>query len=1092
MSLMQSGGASWRNGALSARIRRFASCLLANIPATVVVFSLVLLGIGAYATTRGLERERALAVREAEGNAANLARAYEEHIFQIVRRLDQALVHLRDEFERDPASFLARAESWKTSLYADLAFQVGAIGPDGTLLFSNLKTPPQRLDLSDREHFRVHRQGGEDTLFISRPVLGRVSGKWTIQFTRRMRAADGSFGGVLVLSVDPAILSGFLKPADVGREGVVALVGQDRIIRARASAVAPPSDPIGTTLPDRPFFDPAAPDAGVFWLASALDGVPRITAYRRVRDYPLVVHILLGEREAMAGYVARRDEVVGRGSIVAALVLGATLVIAWLARRQRRHQRRLEETQRRLAEAEERWRLALAAVGDGIWDWDLVTDEVFFSHDWKSMLGYADDEIANRLREWESRVHPDDLAAVREALNRHFAGETPFYANEHRVRCKDGGYKWILDRGVVVARRADGTPLRMVGTHTDISPGKAAQDTLRAMAARLEAILESAPVGVAIVDPDRRILVANDAMARIVQRDSADLQGVTTRLLYEDEERFAEVGRRLYPIIERGGTIGEELQMRRGDGTSFWARIVGHRVSMDDPALGTVWVVDDISARKQAERALEQNHRFQRVLTDTIPIPIFVRDRLGHYIDANAAFERWMGIARGTLFGLTVHDIAPPDLAAVYEEADRALLASPGTQLYEGRVRRTDGTELDVEFCTAVYYDSAGAPAGVVGAIVDISERKKAEQALRERQELFEQIFAASLAVKLLIDPADGRIVDANPAAEAFYGHSLDALRAMRIDDINVLSADEVRREMEHARHDARQYFVFRHRLASGEVRDVEVYCSPINVNGRELLLSLVHDITQRRRAEEALQQQAAELERSNAELEAFAYVASHDLRQPLRTINSYLGLLERDLAGGLDDDTREYMAFCRDGAQRMDRLIVDLLEYSRVGRKAKPFTSWPAGDLVRTALDNLELSIAEASATVTVAPDLPTLWGDGDELIRLFQNLIGNAVKYRAPGRAPVVEVAGTREGRTWHVTVRDNGIGIAPEHRERVFGIFQRLHRRDEYEGTGIGLAVCKKIVEHHGGRIWVESEPGLGSTFHVTFPRREAQAA
>lgn len=1076
------------NSASSQRPRR----LLAGVPAMVIAFGLVLVGVGAYATMQNLERERADTVREAENTAANLARAYEEHIFQVIRRLDQALVHMRDEFEREPASFSDRAAGWQKSLYADLGFQIGGIGPDGMLRFSNLKPPPTPVGLGDREHFLFHKGAQDDTLYISKPMKSRVTGAWQIQFSRRLRAADGSFDGLLALSVDPDILAGYLGTADLGQEGVVALVGMDRVVRARASATPPPSDPIGRALPDRPFFDPAAPNTGIYRITSLFDSIPRISAYRRVRGYPLVVYILLGDRESMAGYEARRDEAIRVGTGAAGFVMAAALVIAWLAQRQRRHQRQLEIAQQQLAETEERWRLALESVGDGVWDWDADNGEVFYSRGWKRMLGYAEDEISNRIEEWESRVHPDDQEGVHAALKEHFLGKTPFYANEHRMRCKDGGFRWILDRGVVVARRADGAPLRMVGTHTDVTARKETEEELRAVAARLEAILASAPVGVTIVDQDRAILVANDTMARLVQRDPQELVGATTRILYENDEQFADIGRRLYPSIDRGGTIAEELPFRRGDGTSFWARIVGHRVSMDDPALGIVWVVDDISARKQAERALEQSHRFQRVLVDTIPIPIFIKDRMGHFIDANAAFERWMGIDRGALFGLTSYDIAPPELADRHEEADRELLACPGTQVYETLVRRADGSELDVEFCKAVYLDSNGAPAGIVGAMVDISERKKAEQALRERHALFEEIFVSSLAVKLLIDPADGRIVDANPAAAAFYGRSLDELRAMRIDDINTLSADEVRNEMAHAHNDSRQYFVFRHRLASGEARDVEVYSSPINVNGRELLLSLVHDITQRRRAEEALQQQAAELERSNAELEAFAYVASHDLRQPLRTINSYLGLLEHDLAGGLNEDTREYMAFCRDGAQRMDRLIVDLLEYSRVGRKAKPFAAWPAGEVVRTALDNLELSIAEVSATVTVAPDLPTLWGDGNELIRLFQNLIGNAVKYRAPDRPPVVEVACAREGRRWHFTVRDNGIGIAPEHLERVFGIFQRLHRRDEYEGTGIGLAVCKKIVEHHGGRIWVESEPGQGSSFHVTFPRREAQAA
>ncbi|WP_245986792.1 sensor histidine kinase [Azospirillum thermophilum] len=291
--------------------------------------------------------------------------------------------------------------------------------------------------------------------------------------------------------------------------------------------------------------------------------------------------------------------------------------------------------------------------------------------------------------------------------------------------------------------------------------------------------------------------------------------------------------------------------------------------------------------------------------------------------------------------------------------------------------------------------------------------------------------------------------------------------------------------DLDWARHEDCRTVTCGHRLASGERREVEIYSSPVQVNGRTLLLSLVHDITERRRAEEALRRKTAELERSNEELEAFAYVASHDLRQPLRVINSYLTLLERSLAGKLDEETGEFIGFARDGAQRMDRLIVDLLEYSRVGRRTRAFRPVPLGQVVETALLNLQVAVEECGARVQVQDDLPTVSGDEVELVRLLQNLIGNAVKYRLPDRAPVVEVTCAADGGGWRLGVRDNGIGIAPEHRDRVFGIFQRLHRRDEYEGTGVGLAICKKIVEHHGGRIWLESVPGEGSAFFFSLP-------
>ncbi|MDQ2101707.1 PAS domain S-box protein [Azospirillum isscasi] len=607
--------------------------------------------------------------------------------------------------------------------------------------------------------------------------------------------------------------------------------------------------------------------------------------------------------------------------------------------------------------------------------------------------------------------------------------------------------------------------------------------------ARLDAVLANAPVGILIVDGERRILRLNEAMAAIVHRPMEAMTGATTRVIYGDEAVYEDIGRRAYPVMARGETFDDTIPMRRGDGGEIWCRIIGRRIHKELHALGYVWIIEDVTVRRRAEQTVNDRIAFQRVLLDTVPVPIFIQDVSGFYTDANAALEDWLGLDRQALFGKMVPDLAPQDLADLDDAANEALLSTGRTQTFETQVRCANGALRDVVVSKAVYCRNGDKPAGIVGAMVDISERKRAEQALLERHALFEQMFVSSRAVKLLIDPASGVIEDANPAAAAFYGHALEALRGLPLDAIGVPPGEGAPEGLVSGpgwvRHEGSLTVLSRHRLASGEVRDVEIYGSPVRVNGRRLLLSLVHDITERCRAEAALRGKTEELERSNAELEAFAYVASHDLRQPLRTINSYLTLLQSDLAGTLEEETAEYMRFARDGAQRMDRLIVDLLEYSRVGRRAHGLGPVDLGGVVSTALLNLQAAIGEAAAAVAVADALPLVAGDENELVRLFQNLIGNAVKYRRADTAPVVRVTCRREGAQWVFGVRDNGIGIAPEHRERVFGIFQRLHRRDEYEGTGVGLAVCKKIVEHHGGRIWVEAAEGEGSHVRFTLP-------
>ncbi len=490
----------------------------------------------------------------------------------------------------------------------------------------------------------------------------------------------------------------------------------------------------------------------------------------------------------------------------------------------------------------------------------------------------------------------------------------------------------------------------------------------------------------------------------------------------------------------------------------------------------------------------------------------------------------------------------------------------------------------------------------------ELAERMTA--ALQESEERYRQLFVGNRAVELLIEPDTGRIVDANAAAARFYGWSVDDLRAMRISDINTLTPQEVRTEMMMAAAERRSHFLFRHRLANGDIRDVEVHSGPVPQGRDQLLYSIIHDVTERRQAEKALAVSEArfralfedsplgiqvlapdgetvrtngaarrlwggtiegsplddpllrragvcdllskalagepteippfryrlpaggdddgvrwvrgyaypirdpdsqghqlivvwenvtekvkqeerlsetltELERSNADLEQFAYVASHDLQEPLRMISSYIGLLQRRHGEEMAPEALEFMAYAVDGAHRMQDIINDLLTYSRVGRKGRPFAPVALGKVVSLAVGTLALAIEEAGARVEVAEPLPTILGDDQELARLFQNLIGNAVKYRRDGVTPTIRVRWSKVDDLCRVEIADNGIGVGSEFHDRIFQIFQRLHTRDQYGGTGVGLAVCKKIVERHGGHIGVESTVGDGATFWFTLP-------
>jgi light-regulated signal transduction histidine kinase (bacteriophytochrome) len=253
----------------------------------------------------------------------------------------------------------------------------------------------------------------------------------------------------------------------------------------------------------------------------------------------------------------------------------------------------------------------------------------------------------------------------------------------------------------------------------------------------------------------------------------------------------------------------------------------------------------------------------------------------------------------------------------------------------------------------------------------------------------------------------------------------------------------------------------------------------------------IVDEVSKLHQAHELLDARTQELQRSNSDLEQFAYVASHDLQEPLRAVVSYLQLLQRHYQGRLDERADKYIGYAVEGGRRMQQLINDLLAFSRVGRQDRALGAADGEAALARALANLRAAIAESGAQVTHEP-LPTVRADATQLEQLLQNLVSNALKFR--GReAPRVHVWAERlaEERAWRFGVRDNGIGIAPEHRERIFGLFQRLHGRGEYPGTGLGLAICRKVAERHGGRLWVESEHGQGATFFFTLTDQAAAA-
>ena len=478
--------------------------------------------------------------------------------------------------------------------------------------------------------------------------------------------------------------------------------------------------------------------------------------------------------------------------------------------------------------------------------------------------------------------------------------------------------------------------------------------------------------------------------------------------------------------------------------------------------------------------------QYTRSLIEASLDPLVTISPEGKITDVNTAAESATGVSRAGLIGTDFCDYftEPEKARAGYQQVFREGLVRD----YALELRRGDGRVTPVLYNASVYRDVAGQVVGVFAAARDITERKRAEEASRRANAYNRGLLEASLDPLVTIDP-DGKITDVNAATEDVTGRSRTELLGTDFSDYFT--------EPEKARAGYQQ--VFREGLVQDyalEIRHDDGHITSVLYNASVYrdeagqvvgVFAAARDITERRQAEEKIKTYTEDLHRSNQELEHFAYVASHDLQEPLRTVCSFSQLLGQRYRGKLDADANDFINFIVDGAARMQTLINDLLAFSRVGTRGNPFAPVACGEILRIALGNLDMAIADSGANITHDP-LPTVLADPTQMTQLFQNLCSNAIKFRRPEEAPQIHVSAARQDGVWHFNVRDNGVGIEPRYFDRIFIIFQRLHGREEYPGTGIGLAVCKKIVERHGGRIWVESEPGKGSTFHFTIPDRK----
>jgi PAS domain S-box-containing protein len=592
-----------------------------------------------------------------------------------------------------------------------------------------------------------------------------------------------------------------------------------------------------------------------------------------------------------------------------------------------------------------------------------------------------------------------------------------------------------------------------------------------------------APVGYFTLNKDGLILDVNLAGSELLGVERLNLHK-TAFIQYIDHECRNEYYHNIKDAVETGTKQTTEIKLLKSDNTRFYAHLETINVKYENGDLKEFRiVVTNIDDLKNTEKALKESENYREIFFNDHTVMMLIDPINGDIIDANIAASKFYGYNREELVKMRISDINVSDADIVFEEMQKALSKQKNYFIFKHRL--ADGKVRDVDVCSGVINQNGK---DLLYSIVnDITAQKKAENALRESEELFRLIFDQS-PIGSIITTLDYTPLLVNNALTNILGYSKEELLSMKFPEYTYpedLKLDiEQRKILDSGEVDN---FVFEKRYIhkNGEIIWGKLHLSSVKDQSGETIrfLAMVEDITKTKSDEEKLKETMEELKHSNQELEHFAYVASHDLREPLRMITSFLQLLERRYSDQLDQDANEFIGFAVDGAKRLNEMINDLLVYSKVNSKKKDFSLVNCEQVLKMTFINLKVPIEENNAIISHDP-LPTIYGDENSMIQLFQNLIGNAIKYRGQ-EIPKIHISSKKELNQYLFSVKDNGIGIDPEHLNRIFTIFQRLHRNEEYEGTGIGLAIAHKIVHQHGGEIWAESEQGKGSTFYFTIP-------
>jgi two-component system, chemotaxis family, sensor kinase Cph1 len=510
---------------------------------------------------------------------------------------------------------------------------------------------------------------------------------------------------------------------------------------------------------------------------------------------------------------------------------------------------------------------------------------------------------------------------------------------------------------------------------------------------------------------------------------------------------------------------------------------------------------------RESQIKLEDSQRKYFDLYNFAPDGYFTLNKEGIILEVNLSGASLLGIGRKDLYKTAFIRYILPDYRNQFHQY---LLefekSSNNKETMEIKLFKYDKSSFYAHLEAISIRDNSGNFKEFRISVTDITELKNTEKALKESEERYREIFINNPAVMILVDLSTGNIIDANPAASEFYGYKLDELLKMKIEDINV--SEGVLEEMRMAGLNKKNRLILKHRLSNGNIRNVDVQSGFIGNEDKNVLCAIIHDITIQKNAEDELIDRNAnisemldierqdhestevlleeltdDLEISNRALEQFAYVSSHDLREPLRMITSFLQLLKKRYEDDLDEDAHDFINYAVEGAKRLDMMLSDLLEFSKIGAQESELKYLHSERIVEQVLSNLKMSILDNNVDLTY-DSLPIIYANEYQMIQLFQNLIGNGIKFHGKEN-PKIHISVKKENNEYVFGVGDNGIGLEKQHLERIFTIFQRLNRRQKYDGSGIGLAISQRIVQEHGGKIWAISNPGKGSTFYFSIP-------